>query len=66
MNERERLDVLVKLSLEARSESFIKKQLAMAQGNEKARQLPELEAVRNRAHVRQPVNNDCLNYTYGL
>ncbi len=66
MNERERLDVLVKLSLEARSESFIKKQLAMTQGNEKARQLPELEAVRNREHVRQPVNNDCLNYTYGL
>ncbi len=66
MNERERLDVLVKLSLESRSESFIRKQLAMIQGNEKARQLPELEAVRHRAQMRQPVNNDCLNYTYGL
>jgi len=66
MNERDRLDVLVKLTLEARSEAFIKKQLAMTSENKKAPQLPELDTVRKQAKLRQPVNNDCLSYTYGL
>ena len=66
MNERERLGVLVKLALEARSETFIKRQLAKTQGNEKVRQLPELQTVQQRVRVSQSVNNDCLNYTYGL
>lgn len=66
MNERERLDVLVRLALEARSESFIKRQLAKAQENGNARQLPELQSVVRRAQANEAVSYDCLNYTYGL
>lgn len=66
MNERERLDVLVKLALESRNEASIRSQLAKVQADNKVRSHPALDGVLSRAKARQLDNSDRLNYTYGL
>lgn len=66
MKERERLDVLVKLAMESRSETSLGSQLAKVQDNGKVRSFPALEGVLNRAKARQSDISNRLNYTYGL
>lgn len=66
MKERERLDVLVKLAMESRSETSLGSQLTKVEDYGKVRSLPALEGVLNRAKARQSDISNRLNYTYGL
>lgn len=66
MKERERLDVLVKLAVESRSETSLGSQLTKVQDHGKVRSLPALDGVLNRAKARQADINNRQNYTYGL
>lgn len=66
MNERERIEVLVRLAVESRNEASIRSQLVKVHAQDKVRSLPALEGVLSRAKARQSDNSDRLNYTYGL
>lgn len=66
MNERERLEILVRLAVESRNESSIRSQLTKVHAQDKVRSLPALEGVLCRAKARQSNTSDRLNYTYGL
>jgi hypothetical protein len=66
MSERERLDVLVKLALESRDNSFIKDEMAKAQMQSKNRVLPSFQAALRRTNASPKNSHERLNYTYGL